>query len=118
MITNPQFDLIDLLYTLNIDEQPVTRADLATRLNMNPDAAYRKISRLLVQHGLAELHKSGHHDPGTYRLTNQGHEAFAAKLRAMDPLPDAPPRIDLTVWNASRIASGVFEAECRTETAA
>lgn len=110
------FDTLDLLDTLG---NATTMHEFTMRLGVTERTAQRRMSPL-VEAGLVSVESV--HDTklgvaATYRTTTLGKRALREAYARMVG-NGTPPKMDLDVWNAARIASGAYEAHHGTEAAA
>jgi DNA-binding MarR family transcriptional regulator len=105
-LTKTQFDLIDLLYTMDCDTRPCHRDDLALRLNISSDAANMRMKRMQKAGLVTITTERGSEGRVTYTLTDHAHHAFRDALNAMDPMqpiPSVSHLIELPALIAHRI---------------
>lgn len=110
-----KFDALDKLILLDAHRYPITQLALSAELDIGVEAVHKRMKRLGELVMVERFSNVGGREHTTYRVSIDGINAYR---REMDRMAGAPPRMNLTVWNAARIATGAYEATHGTEAAA
>lgn len=90
-LTSRQFDILDLLHTLDADRHPVLREHLALNLgDITPEACHCRMLRY-KRDGLVDILQDSRHSPALYEPSELGRRLYRAALLEMDGVTAPPP---------------------------